>query len=567
MRKSICNKKRINEEYWTILIVLSIVLLVRARFGFDNVDEPFYLAIIDRFWKGDTPIVDEWNPAQLFFIPLVPIYALYKTFFAWICGAIVFFRELAVFFSTIISMYLYNGLKSVTSKRNAFYISVLVMLYSRGNIPGIKYYDIYAYAIVLLFFWEIKKQRNKGRVLLYAFFQGIVLAIAILCMPYFAITLPFILGWAISRRRIHELVITVCGGLAVGLGVIGSFLSRCSRIQLLKCASYIMDNDEHSEGIITFLYHDLKAVVHVISAPGCLYVFAISIVIVVAKKGNLYEKHVKRMIAISFLLMVVDLAIRYKDINDPYAILAIYAFPCFLYTCIHILKGEERKLYIGGWLWGILAALIFGCASNVNVQALSTGLLLVDLVTLLGIEKYVELHGNTYIKYAFAIVLVSCLLQRVLIISGGDYLLNQNSKIKIGAYKGIYSSPNVAERYEKTVRQIYGIENDWKEDRMYISGWMMWAYADTHYKCGADTVWAGQSSTSIAFNEYYSVNPKNIPNVILVSKEDDDVISLESGTIRNKIGGKLADLYVNQGYDVKDCDSFWAIHLRNVNNE
>lgn len=56
--------KKINGNI-LIIIMIGIVLLVRSFYSFCGTDECFYLSTTHRFWQGDKPIIDEWNPAQM----------------------------------------------------------------------------------------------------------------------------------------------------------------------------------------------------------------------------------------------------------------------------------------------------------------------------------------------------------------------------------------------------------------------------------------------------------------------------------------------------------------------
>ena len=79
-------KKELSRKSNIIAIVLIVLLTLlniwKARYGFCSEDESFIINLLQRFYNGDRMFVDEWHPAQVSIVFLMPIFAIYKQIFA-----------------------------------------------------------------------------------------------------------------------------------------------------------------------------------------------------------------------------------------------------------------------------------------------------------------------------------------------------------------------------------------------------------------------------------------------------------------------------------------------------
>lgn len=555
-----------NKKFLGLAIIFAIVvlLIVRALYGFDNVDEAFYLAMMDRIWKGDALIVEEWNATQFFFCLFVPAYHLYKLCFNDIIGIYLFFRVLAIIVSTMVAIFTYYTLRLASTNRAAIIASVLVLLYCRGNIPGIKYYDIYAYLVLIICLLEIRKEHNPGKKAIYSFFQGIGFAICFTAMPYYVVIVPLVVWLLVKGKRYKELIGVVLGGAIVAGGFLIVILSRTSVSSILNSVPYLLSDEEHESGVISFLFNDLKAVVHVVSVPGCIIILIAIVLVLVFSRGKSNGKIIEYAIMLSFIGMIFDLAVRYKNANETYVILIAYSFPLVLHFWLNM-HSNNKKIIGLLWIAGWIAALVFGSASNTNVQALSTGLLSSCVAVVLGIDEYVKCKKRIIIAISVIVLLVVCSFQRFMVPSKGSELKYLNSRANIGPLKGLYLEEKEREGYENAYTAIRKIEAEYSPQRVYISGWMMWAYLDSSFKCGSNTVWAGQIYPSSRLDLYYEKNPTMIPDMVIVERLWPDPpreTQIAISECEARVGKTITQKYEETGYDVLDCNEFVAFRLR-----
>ena len=172
------NKTKKKEAIYICLIIgITLLLIFRAHFSFQQSDESFYLAITKRLLNGDSLIIDEWFPTQFYTPILLPFLWLYNFFFG--CdGILLFFRVLVLCFICCVSI---EGFLFFVKERNmaplrAFVISGLCLMYAKSNNFGAGYSNLCVYFAIL---FVIRMLRKKD------FSAGILAALCTLCMPFF----------------------------------------------------------------------------------------------------------------------------------------------------------------------------------------------------------------------------------------------------------------------------------------------------------------------------------------------------------------------------------------------
>jgi len=124
-----------------VLSICSVCLFVCSPNGFCQSDEPFYIALTHRMWLGDGLIVDEWHPTQFYSVLLLPFYALYRFAGFKQLGVLLYFRYVYLSIAVITAFRSFLTLQKRYSWFSIF-SSLIVLLYSRGNICGPSYYNL-----------------------------------------------------------------------------------------------------------------------------------------------------------------------------------------------------------------------------------------------------------------------------------------------------------------------------------------------------------------------------------------------------------------------------------------
>ena len=128
-------------------------------------------------------------------------------------------------------------------------------------------------------------------------------------------------------------------------------------------------------------------------------------------------------------------------------------------------------------------------------------------------------------------------------------------KIQDGALKGLYVTEDAADEYADVTQLLRSLEQQNAGERVYISGWLMWAYCNSSLRCGSSGVWSGPVCPTSKLDEYYDVNPQNVPSIIILEKYESD--EGEYGDLLNyeyRVGPTLLDLFSQKGYSIQESE-------------
>ena len=180
-------EKRI-ASYDVLAAILCAVMfgcfLFGTRFGFRVPDESFYLAVAQRFAKGDRPLVDEWQLSQFAELMLVPLYRLFTKLTGDTAGIILFMRQVFLLVDCACYWWFYRKLRDY---RLGAVIAVAVFCgYVPSAVFALNYYTmslrlLLAFCLVLMF--HPGERPSKGRLLL----AGVLLSAAVLAEPPLAV--------------------------------------------------------------------------------------------------------------------------------------------------------------------------------------------------------------------------------------------------------------------------------------------------------------------------------------------------------------------------------------------
>ena len=156
---------------------------VEIRYGRNLIDESFYVAVAQRFARGDRPLVDDWHISQLPQLFLVPLYQLFKWITGGVEGVILYVRQIFLLVDLAIYWLLYAKLRSYGIWG---FLATAVFC---GSIPwamfAFSYYTQVAWLLLLLslllFFGE--QLPSKGKLLL----SGVLLSAVVVVEPPLAL--------------------------------------------------------------------------------------------------------------------------------------------------------------------------------------------------------------------------------------------------------------------------------------------------------------------------------------------------------------------------------------------
>ena len=159
-------------------------LFFKARYGFANSDESFYLTIPFRLLRGDRLVVDEWNVTQFSSLLLLPPAWIFRLFSRDNTGIILAFRYFYTVIQISTGFFIFFALKRY-SLPGAFFSALLFTLYTPFGIMAASYNSlgIICLTCALILYMNGSEGPGFGR----CFGSGVLFAFSVLCSPYLAV--------------------------------------------------------------------------------------------------------------------------------------------------------------------------------------------------------------------------------------------------------------------------------------------------------------------------------------------------------------------------------------------
>lgn len=407
---------------WTVLAAAFCLVVFRSFLSFCWADESFYLAIAHRFWLGELPFVDEWNPAQIYVVLLMPFYSLYRAVFGTADGVFLAARLAYAVLSGAATAFVYASLQK-ESRAGACAGAVLCLLYSRANIGGLSYYNL---SLVFCLFGCAALFRAGGRLAgvqgvpaaggaslparagggakmsgkagqtappmdganakarraagLWCLFAGAAMALAVVCTPFFALfwlaaLLP--LGRRFARWRLPAGCF-ILGSAASAGGYLAWVLRRVPLSRLLEMLPYVMSDPEANE-------RNLKTVLMAFALP--VYQFRWTLPLwagalcwaswrVLVRRRPFAAREALGPAGLAGAALAIDLALSGRMPGRPHAAL------CLAAACLFLLLPAARRPMRGFLCFGVPGAVLafsWQLSSNTRFSGMTIGFALASV--------------------------------------------------------------------------------------------------------------------------------------------------------------------------------------------
>ena len=363
-------EKGLQHVYIIFILIIFCIILWRSLFGFDQSDESFYYALAKRLWLGDTLIINEWQPAQ-FYSPIVLIwYSIFRLIVHSDTGIILAGRITFLLLSLATAMFTFFVMRRKYSNKLAFLCSLPCLLYTKQNISGLGYGNLFlvfswlSIDLILLFMFlnENKAKQFKGHRYLLVL-SGECCSLCVLCMPYLAVfVIAGILIVSISFRKERdmqkELLFFILGILSIATVYILFLLSRGSIDNYIANFKYILGDPEYTTGCITNIYITAVQIVKLLGAPLLLtcfflvYIFGIHFI-----KHRLLTKNESMMILVCVLAAIIykTITVETGALYYTYIIISAYCLP-IIFTLL--IENHNDKQVVLFYLIGFLPCLL-----------------------------------------------------------------------------------------------------------------------------------------------------------------------------------------------------------------
>lgn len=573
--------KFLKKNYPYILLGLSVLILLwKSFYGFCWSDESFYLSVTNRFFQGDMPIRDEWQPTQLENVLNVPLYALYIAITGSNDGIYLFFRLVYVILEGIAAFSIFNLLKKSVSKFSAFIASMFMLYYSHLNIATLSYYTIslLSFLVVCVIIYSYRDTKSRLSLVI----AGILFAFCVVSVPPMAAGYVFLvvtavicyLGTkflpfrkdikdAVKNAEMMKIFLFTLIGIAVTALIFFIYMFKGMTIkELIDSLGYVFTDEEHpfsleyparkffycvrdvfGRGAIIGLWLIIASFVY-----GCLIRDGLIPYIIRKRqdekpdeesKPDIFEENCKKadfVICTCFLLAELLLLIICWPKTIPHtgyiqSALAMTTIPVF-FLCP---KRDWRKgiCFVAA---GLFFSLVYAYASNNFLYILAMGHSVTCFGGILCIEDYAKAlkenidesklksAGYKTFKIVTTVILLCALIQTMSLRMWNVFrdapIPQMTAKITCGPAKGIYSHPDHEKQYTEvydTIKEYCQAEKE--GDTIFITRLLPWGYLCTDARSASPTTWRTPFNSK-RLEPYWNTHPDRQADKILVLKEE-----------------------------------------------
>ncbi len=525
-----------NCVYAVLFIACFAFVLYKCQFGFGDKDESFYLTIPLRLCQGDGLFTDEFHLSQMSSVFIYPLMKLYFWLFNDTEGIILTFRYIFTVLHAITAIFLYFRLKNIS--RSAAFVSLVYLLFTPFGIMALSYNSMGLAFLVI------------ASVLIYTandapwtfYFAGLFLAGAVLCCPFLVLLYfyYFILCMYKAFKSKNENILKSSSVRNFGFLTLGCFslavvflafvLSRASISEIINSLPLIFSDPEHpSRSIVTIIYQYIRFFLHNRWSAGILCVaFILFLPMKFWKKD---PKHMRIFLLIGVLLTSIYLALIFLTgfylnfLIFPFIIVGAFSYLLF--------PKDNRKEFWCFYLPGIIYGFCMICSSNQGFYVISTASF-VSFVgsTIMFIRTSGKLLEQTTIKFniAYKSLITLFLCFGFIAVGAGRFfssfadaneLWRMNSKIEVGANKGIYTTQEKKSYYTSLYDGTEFVRSYDGDSVLYISN-NTWLYLDDTKKNASFSAWISgiNDTSSDRLIQYYGLDEERLPDIVYCSIED-----------------------------------------------
>ncbi len=501
------------------LAVVFIILTIRSMYSFCQTDESFYAALINRVWNGEKMVLDEWNSTQFYVPLLLPFYGLFVSVNGATDGVILFLRLLYLAFAAItagkVFLLIWRGTHSHIASAA---VPAFVLLFCRGNIQGVSYYNLCMLCLVSGFCSLAGQAKGKRRSTIRLIWSGILFASAVLCNPFLSVFMIPIVLWTILNGRSRKAAVQVVSGmLLMALLYLVLLLKETGIRELLENLTHVLNSPEQSSvtGNLVIAFRQVISISRYVLIP------AAGMSILMASRAR--EEIKRGCLFPYYLVQVVMLAwTAFRTISRTCCVVVIPMTVTALPFLLPLWKSG-RKTPVFLYIIGVLAAAAYMMASNTGADAGTVGFCISAISALWMCEDYLS-HTSGKEKMqalVFSLVAATVLLpmgcQRIIGVYRDAPLSELTVKLTQGPAKGLYTTSEHAEQYDSIYETIREFSAEYPDGKILYTKNLPWAYLAADYGYGTSSPWRTYTED---LEVYYSVNENHRPDYICILEEN-----------------------------------------------
>lgn len=511
------------------IIVLSIILFQKCKYGFGNIDESFYLTIPYRLSQGDGLFINEWHLSQMCGILLLPFVSIYTKFNSGTEGIILAFRYFYVAIQLFATTLIYSQLRKWSSI-GSLVSALLWVIYAPFGIMALSYNSMGIICLTMSLVLITCSEKNTSSVI-----GGILFASAVLCCPYLAIiygiyvivTLVFCFRSTRHKSRIFSAkrLINISIGIATSATAFLIFVfSRMHIKDFFDVMPLILDDPEHKSNIVIKAYSYIISIIggNILMPMICgLYALVFLIGTLSKNKGVKYTCLISTVIITGLHLISYIVLNRY--INHLMFPINVCAFICYW-----ICKNDRLSdLFYGIWVPGIIYTVCLHLSSNQSIYAI-TSAASVPMVcsVIIVIETIKDNVSAVRSKCGKSLLLLSLICIFLLQFGGELYfrwysvfweksINEQTQLLSSGPEAGLLVSTEKQNMYEAYLHEVDCLSEG--GEVLFLSP-NTWLYLCGNWNNASYSAWlSGVNDLSVKkLHDYYRINPNKLPDQIFV---------------------------------------------------
>lgn len=530
-----------NSIFIVLLIVSSIFLIWKCRFGFGNIDECFYLTVPYRLLQGDVLLQDEWHLSQMAGILTVPFVGAYLGLHGSSEGLLLAMRYITTGVWCLVAVYLYIRLRQF-HPLSAILASISYLLFIPFGLPALSYNSMGIMFVVLATVTVLTAQTKPH---MQQFLAGLCYAAAVLCCPYMLLIFLLYLGVVAVRwgvRRIlkcgpdHSVWNVPCalyisaGAAAAAICFVAFLLSRGTIRGILQSLSPMLNDPEHppvdwilkTKGFVVFILRSNPLAQKLYYAMA-----AIAIIYLLDAKQKHHRGIYTSLITAGILVLMYSYCHFNNYINQIMWSVNIFAIFIFLFTN----STTIRSIFYTVWIPGILYAYCVYMGSNQEFNAISSAGSAASVGSMAMIVLYfLELLQDTTIplrKLSLALICAALVFQfaaqvqyRYSSVFWDSDMKSMTTCITEGIEKGLYTTPENVQSYYQDLATIRALE-EYQPDKFLHLARKTWYYLHMDAEMTPYSAWlSGVTDNTLDRLEiYYQINPDKRPDLVYVDPE------------------------------------------------
>lgn len=509
------------------ILPLSVMLFMKCRYGFANIDESFYLTIPYRLCQGDALFLNEWHLSQMTgWILQLPM-ALFLRLGGSTEGVILAFRQLYVALHLVSSTVIFLLLRR-KCKIGGAVAALFFCIYVPYNISTLCYNSMGLGLMTLSTVIVTCAGRRWSDVI-----GGSLYALAVLCCPYLAVLLP-IYGGAVLLVRFRPkwgeglpfLLPRRFGMYVLGIALPAALflitvLPRIRPAYWPQIIAGLFSDPEHKASIGEKLVQYICG----IFANRPMRFFCLILLCGLLVK----QKEIQAILGGVVLALVGYILLRSIHVN-------ILMFPlnlAGLYFYLVYRSASARPLFFGIWIPGMIYSVCIHLTSNQGFYVISSAstvsLMASVLIVLLTLKEELPKLRWPILKYGLvaAVVLVFLVQGAMQIKFRWNYIFYdkgvtaQTQLLTEGSHKGLLVTPEWEEIYRTDWETASHLNT---ESSLLVFGEKSYFYLFTSCTNSSYSGWPAGTPDSILqrLEIYYALCPDKRPDQILIPEANRD---------------------------------------------